>query len=117
MKIVITRTRDVRLYMCTRECVRETSILVASESHEQTRNRRRLDNSSIRHSVSKVLVGRGSPFSDVLELIIAVFSDCKVNGRLLHKRMRWSRNSLVSVATDGILYSKLETSAKGIYAV
>ena len=60
--------------MCKRECVRETGLLVASESHEQTRNRLRLDIVEDETRCQQGVVGRGSPFSDVLELKSPCFS-------------------------------------------
>ena len=61
------------------------------------------------------VVGRGSPFSDVLELKSPCFSMQRY-GRLLHKRMRGVE--IPQLGSNGCYtLSRLETSANGIYAV
>ena len=79
--------------MCTRECVRETGLLVASESHERHGTAVGWiveDDTQCQQGV----VGRGSPFSDVLELKSPVFFNAKVWPPAAQKNA-WSRNPLV----------------------
>ena len=89
--------------MCTRECVRETSasLLVASESHEQTRNSRRLDNRRGDTVSAKCSRARKS-IQRRTRAKIAVFSDAKVMAACCTKECAESK-FLSCVATVAIL--------------